>query len=148
MYMTQKKMNVKNVTFHGEVQDAVKFMNEYEIMIVPLLSGSGMRVKILEGMALGKGIVSTSIGKEGIHAKDNKHLMVSDSPIDFTDSIESLLLSQKKLGKMGKKARKFVEKNFENKEVAENLFNEFRNLLESSQKITINKPKLDFTESN
>ena len=55
-----------NVTIAGEVPDARDFMLSKDIMIVPLLSGSGIRVKIIEGMALGKTIITTSIGAEGL----------------------------------------------------------------------------------
>ncbi|NLA24321.1 MAG: glycosyltransferase family 4 protein, partial [Bacteroidales bacterium] len=57
-----KKINIPEIVYHGEIDNALKFMGKYGIMIVPLLSGSGMRIKIIEGMALGKVIVSTPLG--------------------------------------------------------------------------------------
>ncbi len=56
-----------NVFVAGEVNNAADFMNSKEIMIVPLKSGSGMRVKIIEGFAAHKAIVSTTVGAEGIN---------------------------------------------------------------------------------
>ena len=63
------KKRSKNVVIHGEVPNAVDFINQHSIMVVPLLSGSGMRAKILEGMALGKVVMTTQLGLEGIRAK-------------------------------------------------------------------------------
>ena len=56
-----EKLNVSGVVYVGEVENAYDFMAQHTIMIVPLLAGGGMRIKILEGLAYGKVIVSTSI---------------------------------------------------------------------------------------
>jgi polysaccharide biosynthesis protein PslH len=58
----------------GEVPDAYLFINSKAVMVVPLFSGSGMRIKIIEGMALGKPIVTTPIGTEGISTQSEKTL--------------------------------------------------------------------------
>ncbi|MGB1120750.1 MAG: glycosyltransferase family 4 protein, partial [Saprospiraceae bacterium] len=60
------ELEMENLKVHGEVESAVDFINQHSMMIVPLFSGSGMRVKILEGLALGRVILTTSIGVEGI----------------------------------------------------------------------------------
>ena len=75
------------LTIIGEVENAYDFMNSKGIMIVPLLSGSGIRVKIIEGMALGKTIVSTSLGAEGIPCKDGQNILIADTPEAFTEKI-------------------------------------------------------------
>ena len=67
-----------NVFIHGFVESAAAFMRHYDLMLVPLLSGGGMRVKIIEGMALGKGILSTGIGAEGIEVADGKDIVLRD----------------------------------------------------------------------
>ena len=70
--MNEDHLCVEN---HGEVDSAVHFMKSYDVMVVPLLSAGGMRVKIIEGMSLGKIVLSTSIGAEGINYTDReKHL--------------------------------------------------------------------------
>ena len=81
-------MNVKNVKFHGEVPCAATFINQHPIMVVPLLSGSGMRAKILEGMVLGKVVLTTKIGVEGIDATDKKEVLIADKVDEFHDAIE------------------------------------------------------------
>ena len=57
---------------HGFVASAAAFVQQYDLMLVPLLSGGGMRVKIIEGMALGKCILSTSLGAEGVAAPQRR----------------------------------------------------------------------------
>lgn len=78
-----KNINIKNVIVHGEVSDAVEFVSKYSMMIVPLFSGSGMRVKILEGMALGRVVITTTLGKEGISAEDGTHILEANNAAEF-----------------------------------------------------------------
>ena len=80
-------LNKKNVIVYGEIPDAGKFINEHSIMIVPLLSGGGMRAKILEGMAHGKVVLSTALGLEGIDAKHKKDVLIADTPMDIIENI-------------------------------------------------------------
>ncbi len=73
----------RNVNVVGSVPNANEFMAEHDIMIVPLLSGSGIRIKIVEAMALGKVVITTSIGAEGLDVQDGKHLFIADTPEEF-----------------------------------------------------------------
>jgi polysaccharide biosynthesis protein PslH len=70
--------------------DSSTFLKNEGVMIVPLLSGSGIRVKIIEGMALGINVISTKIGAEGIPAENGKHLFIADSPEAFVLTIKHL----------------------------------------------------------
>lgn len=83
-----KELNMERVVFHGEVPCSRDFLNEHSVMIVPLLSGGGMRAKILEGMALGKVVLSTDIGMEGIHGQDRKHFLLANEPAQWLEAIE------------------------------------------------------------
>jgi len=102
------------VEAHGEVANAIDFMNSKTIMIAPLLSGSGMRIKIIEGMALGKTIVSTTIGAEGIPYEDQKNILIADTPDAFYLALKKCIQNQESAKKIGKNARKFAEENFSN----------------------------------
>ncbi|MBU0488168.1 MAG: glycosyltransferase family 4 protein [Bacteroidetes bacterium] len=75
----------------GEVNDSAAFIASSEVMIVPLLSGSGMRVKIIEGMSLGKAIVATSIAAEGINVSHCENILIADAPEEFAKAVVSLL---------------------------------------------------------
>lgn len=73
------QLKLKNVIFHGEVSEAQAFINQHSLMVAPLFSGSGMRVKILEGMALGRVMITTSMGLEGIDARHGQEVLVADT---------------------------------------------------------------------
>jgi len=108
--MKNKKIN--GVTFYGMVSDAKEFLNAHQIMIVPLLSGGGMRLKILEGMALGKCVMSTTIGAEGIEATDDKELIIADSIEQFILKTEQLITNLNSIETIGFKASKLIQEKY------------------------------------
>ena len=71
----------------GPVDDAVAHLAEAKVCIAPLLSGSGTRFKILEAWAAGRAVVSTTLGAEGLGARDGEHLLLADDPDDFADAV-------------------------------------------------------------
>jgi glycosyltransferase involved in cell wall biosynthesis len=75
----------------GPVPEAIPELSQSQIAIVPVLAGSGTRVKILEAWAAGLPVVSTSIGAEGLQASAGLHLLLADTPADFAASISRLL---------------------------------------------------------
>jgi polysaccharide biosynthesis protein PslH len=102
-----------NVEIVGEVDDALKFMHEHTIMIVPLFSGSGIRIKIIEGMACGKTIISTSVGAEGIHYTDLEDILIADDPFEFIEMISACLNDRVFLNRIGKNARELIKKDYD-----------------------------------
>jgi glycosyltransferase involved in cell wall biosynthesis len=110
-----------NIIFSGEVEDAYEYMADKAIMVVPLFSGSGMRVRIIEGMALGKAIVTTTTGAEGIDIKHNENIIIADSATDFEKEIVNLLDNKSFFTKIGENARKFVIEKMDNKKIAAEL---------------------------
>lgn len=123
-----KNLNLPNLVVHGEVADAIEFVDKFSMMIVPLFSGSGMRVKILEGMALGKVVITTTLGKEGIHAENDVHLLVADNPEEFINQISGVLTGQKDKAQIGKSARSFVEGYYDHGVNAMKLLEKYRSL--------------------
>ncbi len=115
------KIQVPGIVYHGEVPNAYSFMTEHAIMIVPLLAGGGMRIKILEGLAYGKCIVSTSIGAEGIPAKNGKEICIADTAETFTNTIIELVQQQEKITEIGNNAQLFVRNNFDNNQIVNNI---------------------------
>ena len=85
------EIKTKNIVVYGEVAHAQAFMQEKGLMIVPLLSGGGMRIKIIEAMMLQKAIVSTTIGAEGIQYTDGKNIAIADDAVTFCKAIITLL---------------------------------------------------------
>lgn len=113
-----KKTEIQGVEFLGEVRSAVKFMEEHQIQIVPLLSGSGMRVKILEGLLLGKTIITTSIGMEGIDARQGEEILIADNADDFARGIALCLKDHDFALRVGNQARLFAIKHYDNRKIA------------------------------
>lgn len=106
-------IHYKDVIYMGEVDDAQHFIQQKSIMIVPLFSGSGIRIKILEGMALEKVIVSTSLGAEGIPVKDKKNILLANSREEFVEKINFVIADKKAFNAMSEQARIFVKENFD-----------------------------------
>jgi len=119
----------KGVVMEGEVPCAVDFINKHDAMIVPLFSGSGTRVKILEGMALGKVVITTSIGLEGIDAKHKEQVLIADTPSEFIEAIGFLESSEGQISRIQENALKFVHEHYSNVKIAENLIEKYKNLL-------------------
>jgi glycosyltransferase involved in cell wall biosynthesis len=109
------------IIFLGEVEDAYEYMADKAIMVIPLFSGGGMRVRIIEGMALGKVIVTTSTGAEGIDIRHNENIIIADSATDFEKEIVNLLDNKSFFTKIGENARKFVIENMDNKKITAEL---------------------------
>ena len=119
------KLAGKNVFVHGEVPDAHQFINNHSLMVVPLLSGSGMRAKILEGMALGRVVLTTSVGLEGIAARPGREVLVADAPEQFVSHIESCLLQGPQLERMGRQACHFVASQYDSLSIARRLLDSY-----------------------
>lgn len=81
----------ERVRVPGYVADIEPFYQDAAIFVVPLRSGSGVRVKILEAMARGLPVVSTSIGVAGLDLRHGEHLLIADAPADFARAIRRLL---------------------------------------------------------
>jgi len=123
-----KNLKIKNLMYLGEVESATEFMNSKAIGVVPLLSGSGMRIKIVEGMALGKTMLTTSLGVEGIPAKDGEEVMIADEPKEFADKICSLVENRELFDNIGENAFSFVRQIFDNKTIAKSLIDFYKTL--------------------
>ena len=118
-----------NVRLEGEVEDAIEFFYHHTVMIVPLLTGSGIRIKILEAMAMGKTIISTRIGAGGLEAVHGEHLFLADTPAEYVSILENLQTRQDHLQIMGQKARQFVTENFDILALSEKLISFYKEQL-------------------
>jgi polysaccharide biosynthesis protein PslH len=129
-FAVQPKANTHVI---GEVESAREFMNSKSIMIVPLLSAGGMRVKIIEGMALKKAVVSTSIGAEGIDCKHGENIFIADTPEEFVSVLTELNHHPELIKKVGENARKLVESNYNNGLLTARLIKFYDKFLENKQ---------------
>jgi glycosyltransferase involved in cell wall biosynthesis len=118
----------ENLIVEGEVFDAVEFINSKAIMIVPLLSGTGMRVKIIEGMAMQKCIIATSIAAEGINYKQGYDILIANSADEFYRHILQCIINPTKWIEMGENARKTVERDHEINANTKGMLNVYKQL--------------------
>jgi glycosyltransferase involved in cell wall biosynthesis len=109
------------VRIYGRVPDAKEFMRQRSILIVPLLAGSGVRIKIIEAMALGKAVVSTSIGVEGIGAGAGSEYLVADTAEEFAQHLCMLCRHPQQIDIIGRNARGWVERHHDHRSVGEGL---------------------------
>src|SRR6185369_9086446 len=84
-----------------------------KVVVVPLRVGGGTRLKILEAMAMGKAIVSTSIGAEGLNVNNRRDIILADSPNEFISSLTTLLNDKEYRDAMGHQARNNVISNYD-----------------------------------
>jgi glycosyltransferase involved in cell wall biosynthesis len=121
--MSQKvlSLNKPNVVVIGKIETAEKVYHHFNLMVVPLLSGSGMRIKMIEGMAYGKSIISTTIGAEGIAVTSGKNCLLADTPDDFANAVVEILTNKDKRDSIQQEARYFIEQYFDNNTIVKQL---------------------------
>jgi len=103
---------VPNIQLTGWVEDVRPYLAQRAVCIVPLRIGGGTRLKIFEAMSMGKVVVSTSIGAEGLPVKNGEHLLLADDPASFAESTLRLLGNDSQRTQIGQAARHLVEENY------------------------------------
>ncbi len=96
----------------GPVEDAVLELSHAKAVVVPVLAGSGTRVKILEAWAAGAPVVSTTLGAEGLPVAPGEHLLIADDPLEFAETVSQLLASKPLRRRIGAAGRLLYEQNF------------------------------------
>jgi glycosyltransferase involved in cell wall biosynthesis len=97
------------VTVTGPVADTRPYVTAAAVTVVPIRAGSGTRLKILEALALGRAVVSTTAGCEGIDVVDGEHLLVADEPDLFARYVVRLLGDAAERARLGAAGRRLVE---------------------------------------
>jgi glycosyltransferase involved in cell wall biosynthesis len=118
-----------NLVVEGEVFDAVEFMNSKAIMIVPLLSGSGMRVKIIEGMAMKKCVIATSYAAEGLNYEHGKDILIANTADEFYRCILQCVTHPNLWREIGENARKTVERDHDLLVISRGMLNVYERLV-------------------
>ena len=114
-------LQLPGVHMVGEVPDAMQFIASKQINVVPLLSGSGIRVKIVEAMAAGKAVVTTTCGAQGIPYVDGQHLLIADTPEQFAAQIERCVADPSMRLLLGTNARRLVADTYSTELLTRNL---------------------------
>lgn len=124
------KLSVPRVTIDGEVPDVWEYMQRFSIMVVPLFSGSGIRIKIVEAMAAGKAIITTAIGAEGINYENGQHLIIAKDAKSFADAIVKVSNNRTLRDSLGKNAQMLIAKEHDNNKLMEKLTGFYSELLQ------------------
>lgn len=107
-----RELGSKNVLVTGRVDDIRPFVAEAAVYVVPLRVGSGTRLKIFEAMAMGKTVISTTVGAEGLPVRDGEHLLLADTPTEFAERTVALLRDTGQREWLGMNARQLVERSY------------------------------------
>ena len=116
----------QNVVAYGEVPSASDFMSRHSVLLSPALSGSGVRVKIVEALAAGKVILSTTIAAEGSGTEDGKNILIADGADDFVRQIKRLKEEPGLLANISRNARTFALTNFQNRTLIARLLSHYK----------------------
>lgn len=118
-----------SVHFTGYVDDIRPYLNDCTLLIVPIRIGGGTRLKILEAMALGIPVVSTSIGCEGIDAEKDKDIIIADSSHDFAQGIIAVLKDESFRHSLSRNGRRLVKKKYDWENIASRMEKIYQNEL-------------------
>jgi glycosyltransferase involved in cell wall biosynthesis len=120
-HLTGRPQGQDNVFVHGFVASAPAFMQQYDLMLVPLLSGGGMRVKVVEGLALGKAILSTTLGAEGIATRDGENILLRDAPAAWLDALRDYYHGRLPTAQIGQAAARTARELYDTRPVTQRL---------------------------
>ncbi len=118
----------------GSVPDVRPYLAQADVIVVPLRAGSGTRLKILEAMAMGKAVVSTTLGAEGLDVTNGKDILLADRPEDFTDCALRLLEQPELRRSLGEHARRLVEREYDWGPIASRLEQALQNVVAQGKK--------------
>jgi len=102
----------RHVFVHGPVDDGTAFLSTLDVDLAPVLSGSGIRIKVLEGLAHARPMVSTTLGAEGLNVVDGQHLLLADGPDAFAEACLRLLDNTELARSLAQRGRGLVEQEY------------------------------------
>lgn len=132
-YLGGKSLN-KNEYKHpgivnvGEVESAIDFIKEHGICVIPLHSGSGLKIKLLENMSLGKPIITTTEGARGVGVQHEKEVLIADDPNDFRELMYKLSLDKDLRKTLGNNSKEFIYNNFSEEKLTRRLIAFIKNI--------------------
>jgi polysaccharide biosynthesis protein PslH len=109
----------EGVEVTGTVDDVRPYLARSAVVVVPLQIGGGTRLKIFEAMAMGRAVVTTSLGCEGLDVRHQEHLLIADDPSGFADSVVALLERKEARRRLGAQARRHVVEHYSAERIAQ-----------------------------
>lgn len=109
-YMPARLRNLRmdKIVVMGEVEDAKMFMASKGVMVVPVLSGSGIRIKIMEGMVAGRPVVTTTMGAEGLDYAAGENIWIADTAEAFADAVVYAVTHREEAERVGGNGRQLM----------------------------------------
>ncbi len=129
-----------HVRVTGTVPDVRPYAERSEVIVVPLRMGSGTRLKVLDGMAMGKALVSTSLGCEGIAVSNGNNLLIADDPLEFARAVLRVLNDSNLRTRLAQRGRELVEREYSWEAIVPTLERFYAELLESHSGVTSDSP--------
>lgn len=110
--LVRRAAGEQGVVVTGTVEDVRPYLERAAVCVVPLRVGGGTRLKVLEAFAMGKGVVSTTLGCEGIACRDGDHLLIADDAPSFAGAVCALLDNPRLARTLGERGRELVERRY------------------------------------
>ena len=123
------RLEMEGVRVLGEVPDAAYFITSKQINVVSLLSGSGIRVKIIEAMSAGKAVVTTTVGAEGIGCTDGKDVLIANTPEQFVEQLQRCVDDPDFRKQIGGNAIRLIAEQYSNEQLTQQLLAFYDKLL-------------------
>jgi glycosyltransferase involved in cell wall biosynthesis len=123
-------LQCKNIKVNENVDNAITFINSHDVLIAPIFSGGGMRVKIIEAMQLGKVVITTKLGAAGIpnFYKNEKCILIAETADEFIEQINNCLLNYAMRKSISENAKAIIEDQFSFGNISEKLNNYLQKL--------------------
>lgn len=110
---TVRKLDaLPGITVTGFVEDSTGYLEDAHIVVAPMRHGGGLQNKILEAMGLGKPVVTTPLGQQGIDAEDDNHLCIGETSDEFAREVVKLLNDETRRERIGRQARARIEERY------------------------------------
>jgi len=120
----------EHIIIVGEVPDVQEYLQKYSIMVVPLLSTGGLRVRIIEGMAAGNAIVTTQAAAAGIDYTENEELLIANSANQFVEAVSKLIADESLRISMGELGIKKAKSKYDNNVIIDELISFYESLIQ------------------
>lgn len=125
-----KKLENNSIIFDENASDQTELIfQEADLLLSPIRVGGGTNFKILESLSTGTPVITTSLGNEGINARDGSEILISEKPDEFVANSLSILSDNYLYEKLSRNGRKFIEKNFDWRNIAKELDNIYSDLV-------------------
>ena len=112
----------------GFVDDVRPYLSTAEVYVCPMRDGGGTRLKILDALAMGKAIVSTTMGCEGIDVEPSRNVLIANTPREFVDQIQRIMNDRELRQRLGQEGRRLAERRYSWPTIAERLANIYQDL--------------------